>query len=309
MRAFLKKSCVKNFYTMTGRFLWLVRLLVFGGDKNMIITEQDIEKAEQELLKISTPIKNLYNPDYYTVINQVLLTDDDTNMGIFRAFTYHDSLRFQLLVRENPCSDMINWIVDEIEHIIETNKRSMILLWYSQTNGFSNELLDRLGEYTDPYRFFMFRLEHDDILTDFDMKGLTSRHCTEDMIDTCIEIMEDVFTPFPDSPNNFRNDKERIAKDFLDDCGGATLFYKSDELIGFCGHQQGHFTEVVVCKEHQGKGYGEIMVRAVLKSVYEMGYDAELTTGHYNERAIALYKKVGFNIVYESMRITLPNLK
>jgi ribosomal protein S18 acetylase RimI-like enzyme len=128
------------------------------------------------------------------------------------------------------------------------------------------------------------------------------------MIDTCIEIMEDIFTPFPDLPGSFRDDKERIITDFLDDCGGATLFYKEDDLVGFCGHKKGHFTEVVVRKEYQGKGFGEAIVRTILKSVYEMGYDAELTTGHYNERAIALYQKVGFKKVYESMRVTIPRM-
>jgi ribosomal protein S18 acetylase RimI-like enzyme len=137
------------------------------------------------------------------------------------------------------------------------------------------------------------------------MKGLTKRRCTENMIDLCIDVMEDLFTPFPDSPGSFHNDKERITKDFLCDDGGATLFFKDDELVGFCGHKSGHFTEVCVRKEYQGKGYGEVIVRSVLKSVYESGYDAELTTGNYNERAIALYQKTGFKKVYESIRVYL----
>ena len=274
----------------------------------MNITENGVEKAEQELLKTKT-IKNLYDPAYFNIIKQLLLTIKDGNIGIFKAFTYKNSLRFEILIRENPCIEMINWFVDEIEQLVDVCMKREILLWYSQVNGFSNELLDRLSEYVNPYHFFMFRLNRDDIDINIDMKGLTARKCTTDMIDTCIEIMEDVFTPFPDSPGSFRNDKERITADFLDECGGATLFYKNNDLVGFCGHKKGHFTEVVVRKEYQGKGFGEIIVRSVLKSVYEMGYDAELTTGHYNERAISLYKKVGFKRVYESIRITISHTK
>ena len=270
----------------------------------MNFTEDGFEKAEQELLKTTT-IKNLYDPAYLDIIKKLLLTGNDGNTGIFKAFTYKDSLRFEVLIRKNPCIEMINWCVGEIEKIANICTKNGILLWYSQVEGFSNELLNRLDKYIDPYHFYLFRLNRDDINTNIDMKGLTARKCTMDMIDTCIEIMEDVFTPFPDSPGSFRNDNERITTDFLDDCGGTTLFYKNKELIGFCGHKKGHFTEVVVRKEFQGKGFGETIVRAVLKSVHEMGYDAELTTGNYNERAIALYQKVGFVRIYESMRVTI----
>ena len=250
-------------------------------------------------------MKNLYDPAFFNIIKQLLLTGNDGNIAIFRAFTYKNSLRFELILRENPCIEMIDYLVDEINKLVSVCTKDKILLWYSQINGFSNALFDRLGEYVDPYPFFMFRLNRDDIHINIDSKGLTARKCTADMIDTCIEIMEDVFTPFPDSPGSFRNDKERITADFLADDGGTTLFYKDDELVGFCGHKKGHLTEVAVRKKYQGKGFGEAIVQTVLKSVYEMGYDAELTTGHYNERAIALYQKVGFKKVYESMRITL----
>ena len=123
--------------------------------------------------------------------------------------------------------------------------------------------------------------------------------------DECIEIMEDVFTPLPDAPGSFRNDRQRIASDFLHEPGGATLFFKEDDLAGFCGHKDGHLMQVAVRKEYQGRGYGEAMLRAVLRSIHALGHDAELTVRHDNVRAIALYEKVGFKKIYESMRVTL----
>jgi len=274
----------------------------------MIITENEIEQVEQELLK-TTNIENLYDPTYYNIVKQILLTGENGNICLFKAFTYKDSLRFSVLTREKPCYEMIDWLIDEIKRIINNNKKSLTLLWYSQTNGFSTEFIDKLSDYTDPYKFLLFRLNKDCINTDVDMKGLIAQKCTANMIDTCIDIMEDVFTPFPDSPGSFRDDKERITADFLDEDSGTTLFYKGNDLVGFCGHKKGHFTEVAVRKEYQGKGFGEIIVRSVLKSVREMGYDAELTTGHYNHRAILLYQKVGFQKIYESIRVTISGEK
>jgi ribosomal protein S18 acetylase RimI-like enzyme len=137
------------------------------------------------------------------------------------------------------------------------------------------------------------------------MKGLEKRHYTEDMLDTCIEILEEVFTPFPDPPGSFREDRERIQRDYMSEYGGAELFFKDGVLIGFCGHNCGHFTEVCIRNEYQGKGYGEIIVRSTLQSAYELGYNAELYARYDNARAIHLYEKVGFKKLYEAKRINL----
>jgi len=246
-----------------------------------------------ELFDIIDANDHLYDQQYFTVLEKELIDG-----GVFKAFTYKDSLRFTVLFRISPSAETINLIADKIAQY----KNDAALLWYSQINGFSNDLLDRLGNYIDSYHFFCYKIKRDDISTDVDMKGLICRKCTADMIDTCIDIMEDVFTPYPDSPGSFINDKERITADFLD---GTSLFFKDNELVGFCGHKDGHITETVVRKEFQGQGYGEIIVRAVLKSIYESGYDAELTTNYDNKRAIALYEKVGFRKMYESIRVTL----
>ena len=160
----------------------------------MVVTEIGVDKIEQELLKTSAPLANLYDPMYFTVIKHLALTDSDGNIGIFKVFTYKNSLRFSVLVRETPSAEIINWLINEIKLHVDSCGKKTILLWYSQVEGFSTELFDRLKYYDDSYRFFLLRLERDAIDTNVDMKGLTSRHCTVDMIDTCIEIMEDFFT-------------------------------------------------------------------------------------------------------------------
>lgn len=231
------------------------------------------------------------------------------NEGVFKAFTYKDSVRFSILFRDSPCLETVEWIANSIMEHVNENKKSVNFLWYSQINGFSDILFERLEGYSNLYHFICFRIYKDDIDLNVDMKGLTCRKCTEDMIDSCIDILEDVFTPFPDSPGSFRSDRKRIISDFLSESGGTSLFFKDNEMVGFCGHNNGSITETVVRKDYQGQGYGEIIVRSVLKSIHELGYDAELTTGHYNERAVALYQKVGFKRVYESKRMTLLHRK
>jgi GNAT superfamily N-acetyltransferase len=198
-----------------------------------------------------------------------------------------------------------DWLVNEINEYINSIDNETVMLRYAQVNGFSDVLLDKLENYTDLYRYCNHFIKREEINPVVEMKGLEKRHYTEDMLDTCIEILEEVFTPFPDPPGSFRDDKARIKREYSSEQGGAELFYKEDVLIGFCGHNSGHFTEVCVRNEYQGKGYGEVIVRSTLQSVYEMGNDAELYARYDNARAIHLYEKVGFKKMYEAVRVKL----
>ncbi|MCL1859684.1 MAG: GNAT family N-acetyltransferase [Oscillospiraceae bacterium] len=271
----------------------------------MKIEKIGFDNSANKLFKIIDSGDHMYNKSDFIIIEKLLLTDTEEDKAGFKVFTYKDSLRFEILSFNSPCSQMIEWFIYKIKRCINDNKKSSTLLWYSQINGFSNILIERFDNCFNPYHFYRFRIEKDDINSNVDMKGLIARKCTEDMIDACIDVMEDLFTPFPDTPGSFRNDKQRITSDFLYERGGTTLFFKDSELIGFCGHKDGHITETCVRKEFQGKGYGEVIVRSVLKLIYESGCDAEITTGHYNQRAAALYQKVGFKKVYESIRVNL----
>lgn len=271
----------------------------------MMIRGIDFTPKENELMNISDSDDHMYDQKYFKVIEKNLFIDEKENTGIFKVFTYKDSLRISVLLENSPCPDTVEWILKEIQRCVRGNKeKRTALLWYSQINEFSDAVLSRL-DCTDIYHFYRYQIKRNNINPVSELKGLERRRCTEDMIDICIEVMEDLFTPFPDAEGSFRNDRERIKSEFLSGRGGTELFFKDGELVGFCGHMEGHFTELCVRREFQGKGYGEIIVRSTLKSVYESGYDAELTTGHYNSRAVSLYEKAGFKRLYESIRANL----
>jgi len=242
---------------------------------------------------------NLYDPAHLAVKKTLELPG-----GEFKAFTYKNSLRFNILLREAPDAALTDQLLKEIKRLRRWHRKRTTLLWYSQTEGFSTAFLDRL-KYTNPNHFFLFRLERDAIGTDVDMRGLRAEKCTPALLGACIEILESAFTPIPDAPGSFRNDRERVGMECLHERGGATLFYQGDDPVGLCGHVDGHITQVAVRKEYQGQGYGEAMLRTLLRSIRDMGHDAELCVNHGNTRAISLYQKVGFKKVYESMQVTL----
>lgn len=274
------------------------------------LKERNFVAFEQKLISISDADDELYDKAHFSTIRKQIMVDEAGNVGVFKVFAYRNSLRFFILLQNSPCEPTIEWLVSEIETYVHTTDKLTILLWYAQRNikdnDFTDTVIKRLPNTSNPYHFYKYEIPNDEINADVDMKGLQKRKCTEDMIDTCIDIMEDLFTPFPDSPGCFREDSERIKMVFLDyKHSGTELFFKDNELVGFCGHHNGHFNEVCVCEKFQGKGYGEIIVRSVLESIYSTGFDACLTTGNYNSRAVGLYEKVGFKRVYESIRITI----
>jgi len=271
----------------------------------MRIDDGVADEVERELLRQKTlNSDSLYDSAYYQVLKKTALFGDDGNKGVFKTFTYKDSLRFSILLLFSPDLEFVDWLEGEITRYRKDQPKSAVLLWYSQADEFSDTLLERLPG-VNPYRFYLMRAEREKIGLSADLKGLEKRRCTEDMIDDCIEVLEEVFTPFPDEPGSFRADRARIAAEYLSDQGKVEVFYQEGELVGLCGHIQGQITEVCVRPVFQRRGYGEVIVRAVLQSIAAAGYDAELTVGTYNERAIALYRKVGFETVYESVKVNL----
>ena len=182
----------------------------------------------------------MYNQEYLNIIEK---------RNDFKVFTYKNSLRFEILLNDSPSLEIVDNFIKEINQYMKDIKKETILLWYSQVNGFSNELLDKL-DCGNPYHFYKFQIERDNINPNVDLKGLEKRRFTPDMIDTCIDVLEDVFTPFPDPLGRFRADKESI----INELENAELFYKGDELVGFNSHTDGHITNIVVRKEFQGQG-------------------------------------------------------
>lgn len=272
----------------------------------MEIKETDFTQDEIKLQKIADDSDHLYDKSHFYVITKKIIIDkseNTINKSFFKVFTYKNSLRLSILMNDAPNEKSVNWFVNEINKYINNTDKSMIMIEYAQRNGFTDILTNKFENYQISNNYRCYYIDHDEINPIVDMKGLKKHHCTEDMIDTCIEILEDIFTPFPDSPGSFREDKNRITNEFLNTNGGTDLFYKDDILIGLCGHIQGCFTETCVRKEFQGNGYGEVIVRSTLQSIYEMGYNAKLFTGSYNKKAISLYEKVGFKKLYEANQI------
>jgi len=279
---------------------------VFAERITMIeIKENNFTHDEFELIKIVDGGDELYNKKYLNYVRKQILTDNEMTKGYFKVYTYGDSLRFMILFNDSISENAADWLANEINQYVKNTDKNNIMLRYAQVNGFSNALIDRFENFTEPYQYCHYYIDRNDINPAVDMKGLEKRHYTEDMLDTCIEILEEVFTPFPDPPGSFREDRERIKKDYMSDFGGAELFFKDGVLIGLCGHNCGHFTEVCIRNGYQGKGYGEVIMRSTLQSAYELGYNADLYPGSYNTRAIHLYEKVGFKKLYEAKRINL----
>lgn len=74
------------------------------------------------------------------------------------------------------------------------------------------------------------------------------------------------------------------------------------EVVGYCGLMgvmgEGYITNVAVKKGHQGKGIGRIMMEGLLVLGREKGLTAfTLEVRVSNERAISLYKSLGFRDV------------
>lgn len=274
----------------------------------MEIKEANFTQDEIELIKIADDRDHMYDQSRFSnICRQIIIdkTGSKINKGYFKVFTYGDSLRFLAFMTNSPSEEAVNWFAERINENINNTDKAGIMLRYAQINGFSDVLLEKLENYTGLYRYCHYFIEHDKINPAVDMKGLEKRHYTEDMLDACIEILEEVFTPFPDPPGTFREDRERVKREYSSDQGGAELFFKDDVLVGFCGHNCGSFTEVCVRNEYQGKGYGEVIVHSTLQSVYDLGYNAELYARYDNAKAIHLYEKVGFKKMYEAVRVNL----
>lgn len=277
----------------------------------MEIKEKNFTQDEIEMIRIADDKEHLPKDKFDYVYRRIIIddkTENGANKGYFKVYSDEDSLWFLVFIVHSPSIEAVDWFANEINKYIDNTDKETLRLRYAQVNGFSNALLDRFENYTNLYHYCHHFINRNDINLDvIDMKGLEKRRCNEDMIDSCIEILEEVFTPFPDPSGTFRQDRERIKREYMSsEKGGAELFFKDNNmLIGFCGHNCGGFTEVCIKKEYQGKGYGEIIVRSTLQSIYELGYNAELYAQYDNTRAIHLYEKAGFKKLYETARVNL----
>lgn len=77
---------------------------------------------------------------------------------------------------------------------------------------------------------------------------------------------------------------------------------EDDEVVGFVGTwllaDEGHITNIAVTTEKRGKGYGKLLTLEAIKSLQERQASyIILEVRVSNEKAINLYKSVGFRII------------
>ncbi len=272
----------------------------------MTIKKAGFTPDELELFHMVDSDDHLYDQAHFEVADKLILSDIDNNYGVLKVFTYRASLRIAMILEKTPCSETVFQLTDLIKKSISSNSagKNTILMWYSQKNGFSNAVIDQFS-IGNPYHFCKYQIKNADIVYNDELSGLEKYRCIDKLIDPCIEVMEEVFTPSPDAPGSFRKDRERIKDELLNNDGGTDVFFKEDELVGFCGHRKGHVIDVCIRKKFQGRGYGKIIVCSTLKSIYQLGYDAELITGCHNKKAISLYATIGFKRLLNSVRVNI----
>ena len=84
-----------------------------------------------------------------------------------------------------------------------------------------------------------------------------------------------------------------------------TLFLvaeEDDKIIGFCGVvmalDEGEITNVAVSQNRQKEGIGNLLVESIIRLIAELGVTLlYLEVRQSNERAISLYRRIGFTAV------------
>ena len=245
-----------------------------------------------------------YNKNFYRIIAQSTVPNSACD-GILRCFTYKENPRFTVLFEESPNNSAFDFASQWVkEKLCETGKDSA-MLWYSQLKGFNGGFLERLTIDGDIYRFLEMHAERQTETLDIDLLGLTKVLYTPDMLDECIELLENSYTPVLDAPGTYRNDRDYV-RGLLEkrDSARCELFFLDKSLIGLYCHNCGGLEFICVSPDMQGKGFGEIILRCALNAI---AYDTEnfptLTAAYKNTRAVSLYKKCGFHVFCESARV------
>lgn len=125
---------------------------------------------------------------------------------------------------------------------------------------------------------------------------ITVREMQIDDIDQVCEIENENFS-VPWSANGFFTYLIREDALFLAACDG-------EEVVGYCGlicvPDEGDITNVAVAKRRWGEGIGTELVSAMIEKGVGRGVkNIFLEVRRSNERAIALYEKLGFRTIGE----------
>jgi len=259
-----------------------------------------------ELVKFLNYQHEAYDKNYYRIVAQDIFQNDKCS-GILRCFTYRGNPRFAVLFETTPDNFAFDFSARWVKEKLRETGGSFAMLWYSQLKGFDDGLLKRLTLDGEPYKFLEIQAERQTEEIDIDLRGLKKVLYTPDMLEECIELLENSYTPFLDEPGGYRSDRERVMQ-MLENRNSARceLFFLNGSLIGLYAHNDGAMECICVSPALQGRGFGELILRSALNAVMcDTDYYPRLTVACKNTKAISLYKKCGFKTICESARVVV----
>lgn len=130
-----------------------------------------------------------------------------------------------------------------------------------------------------------------------DNKRLELRKLTENNIEECLNIFEDVYKNqalknYPELVEQFKDDNrnniERIKDELNSETMSGTVIYENDNIIGFIlVSEPNYIRKIGIVPEYQNKGIGTELINTTNKDNKEL-------VVHAAEAAIDFYKKNGF---------------
>jgi ribosomal protein S18 acetylase RimI-like enzyme len=101
-----------------------------------------------------------------------------------------------------------------------------------------------------------------------------------------------------------------VLDDLINQCNSGVLVAQAsafvchgEQEVGFIvitqiSPRQGHLAQVVVLPDYQGQGVGQLLVNHSISQLASLGFETlSLIVSHGNERAIRLYRSMGFDAV------------
>ncbi len=128
---------------------------------------------------------------------------------------------------------------------------------------------------------------------------------SQEKLDDVVEILMDAYQEHPEYGEASKKHAKRYIKWLKKHSTFFKILYHNNKPVGFVvgdsnwidlkGENVGEIHELSVKKEYWGKGFGDFLLREVLKHFKEKGLKkASLWVGEKNKRAIDFYKKHGF---------------
>lgn len=141
---------------------------------------------------------------------------------------------------------------------------------------------------------------------DLKVENTRLENFSDEKIDDLIDILMDAYQEYPEYGESGKKQAKRYIKWLNKHSTFFKILYHNDKPAGFVvgdsnwidlnGENVGEIHELSVKKEYWGKGYGDFLLKQVLKHFKEKGLKkASLWVGEKNKRAIDFYRKHGFN--------------